>query len=136
MNNIIEIKCAKIDLIAKDVIYIKYGMDCDVEIEDVKELDIKIRSYLNGLEVYSITDFSNQFILFTKEAQQFMAKEAGFIKQLLGSSIVINNLPTRLLARFFMSFHKPNYPVKIFATVDDAKDWIVELKLQGQKIAS
>ena len=136
MNNILEIKCAKIDLIAKDVIYIKYGMDCYVEIEDVKELDIKIRSYLNGKEIYAISDFSNQFVSFSKEAQQFMAKEASFIKQLLGSAIVINNLPTRLLVRFFMNFHKPNYSFEIFANLDDAKDWIVELKQKDQKIAS
>jgi len=136
MNKIFEIKCATIELLSDDVILIQYLEDYAVEIDDVKELDVKLSNYLKGKKIYTITDFSNQFNSFSKEAQQFLAKEGKVIALLLASAVVINNLPTRLLARFFMRFHKPNYPVKIFANISNAKDWIAELKQQDQKIAS
>jgi len=128
MNKIVEIKCATIELLSDDVIHIRYNKDYEVTLTDVVELDSKLSTYLKGVEVYSISDFSNQYNNFTKEAMNFLAKEGKVVKQIKGGVLVINNLPNRLLSRFFISFHKPNYPVKIVANIDNAKSWVTKLK--------
>src|SRR5579863_3293583 len=35
-------------------------------------------------------------------------------KYILANAILVNSLPTRLIANFFIKFHKPTFPVKIF----------------------
>jgi len=39
-------------------------------------------------------------------------------------AIVVNNTPSRLLARFYIQFNKPQSPIKIFRTLKEAEDWI------------
>lgn len=45
-------------------------------------------------------------------------------KYILANAILVNSLPTRLIANFFIKFHKPTFPVKIFSSEKDAIKWL------------
>lgn len=128
MEKQIEISCAVIEKLAEDVILIIYKKDYNVELKDVEEVEEVYKELANGKPVFSILDSTDQFVNFSKEAQNFLAQEGEMVSQLIAATVVLNNLPTRLLARFFISFHKPAYPTKIFKTRKEALAWIELLR--------
>lgn len=40
-------------------------------------------------------------------------------------AVVLNSLPMRIFARFFISFHKPVVPTKLFTSPERAKKWLI-----------
>jgi hypothetical protein len=86
--------------------------------------------FADGKPIYGIMDGIKKQSLFTSEAQKFLANEAPLIKnkQMLGFAIVIDSLPNRIMAKFFITFFKPKHPVKIVATEEQALLWIALMR--------
>ena len=126
MNKEIKLKCGVITKVDKNLIISSHYEDYEVKLEDVKEIDKAHMELAQGEKIYAILDSTNHHTVFTKEAQHFMANECEIRHLLIATLIILNRLPTRLLARFFISFHKPKYPVKIFKSIEEAKKWIAK----------
>ena len=124
MEKEIEINCAVIKKLAEDVILIIYKDDFYVELKDVLEVEGVYKELSDGKPIFSILDSTNQYVNFSKEAQNFLAKGSDVVFQLIASTVVINNLPVRLMTQFFILLHKPLFPTKIFKTRQEALDWI------------
>ena len=71
-----------------------------------------------------------KYSVFSPEAQKYLANEAPMVVQnrLLGFAITIDSLPNRMLAKFYIAFFKPTYPVKIFSNETEAMDWLNEMR--------
>ena len=134
----IEIECATIRRIANDIILLESKEDFDVELHDAVEINASYEQLANNQPIYSILNSAQSFNNFSKEAQYYLAKKAPFVekKLLAGSAIVVTNLPNRLLAKFFINFYQPTYPIKIVATVDEALTWIEILRKKQLDVSS
>jgi hypothetical protein len=53
----------------------------------------------------------------------------------IADAIVINSLPLKMLADFYLKFDKPVNPTRVFNSRDRALDWILELKLLEDQCA-
>jgi hypothetical protein len=128
MEKQIEISCATIIKRDIDLALIVYKDDYDVEYEDVVLLDKELKKMFDNDQFYVITDFSDKYNKFSKEAQNYLAKDGMIVNQLLCSAVDINNLPIRMIARFFINFFKPQFPMKIFSSRLLARQWIDKLR--------
>ena len=126
----IEIDCATIRKIADDIIVLENKDDFDVELADAIEINAAYEKLANGVPVYSILNSAQSFNNFSKEAQDYLARTAPFVQAnlLAASAIVVTNLPNRLLAKFFVNFYKPAYPIKITANLQEAETWLKDVK--------
>lgn len=123
-----QIPCARICKISDDLIEINYTADYMVELEDVVEVEKIFIELANNNKIYCLMDNAGQFNQFTQEAQRFLATEASIVKEnkMRASAVILDNLPNRILARFFLTFHKPAFKMKIFGKRQDAIDWLVK----------
>jgi len=126
----IEIDCATIRKIADDIIILENKDDFDLELADAIQINAAYEKLANGSPVYSILNTAQSFNSFSREAQEYLARTAPFVQSnlLAASAIVVTNLPNRLLAKFFINFYKPAYPIKITSDVKEAEAWLKELK--------
>lgn len=125
-----NIDCAEIELDQNDIIQLKYRPDYTVELEDVREVERVFIDLSNGNDIYCLLDMSGQFNVYTPEAQKFLSKEASIVKQkkIKCSAVVIDNLPNRLITKFFIKFYKPPFRTKIFANKESGLIWIESIK--------
>jgi len=127
-QNSIDINVATITLVAENVIKVSYKTGVNIEIEDVKEIDIACQELSKNQHFYCLTIAIEIYSNMTNEAQKYLSHEAAVANRILGSAIVLSNLPIRILARFFIQFHKPKYPTKIFNSEKEAFKWFQKLK--------
>lgn len=97
--------------------------------KDVKEVEKVFIELSEKGNIYCLMNTSGSYNNFTNEAQQFLPKEASIVKQnkIKGSAVVIDNLPYRLLIRFFTKFFKPKFPMKVFSNQEDGLEWLESL---------
>ena len=127
----------EVERISHNVLYIFYKDNHRVELEDVVELNDYIyeMSEQGQYKVYTIVKSTGNFTSFTREAFNYLSKDAPIVKKkIVGcTATIINNLPSRMIARFFMNFYKPKYPMRLFANYEKANFWVKELMLKEKK---
>ena len=100
------------------------------ELEDAKEVDELTFGMVNGGPFVTLVDARNIRSNISHEAREYFAKNDKISKIRKGQAIIVNSLHTKLLANFYMKFHRPENPVKIFNDFDKAEKWI--RKIRGQ----
>ena len=69
-----------------------------------------------------------------RETREFFSSPpAG--RDLAALAIVINNPVTRTIGNFFLKFHQPEYPCKMFTDIDEATGWIGQF-IQRQELCN
>lgn len=126
----IEIPCAHIERIDGNVIHAKYKDGVHIEMEDARKLVETYEELANGDKIFSIADLSNGHVTFADGVQEHIAQNATFIKNgnVIATAIVLNSLGNRMIARFFQAFHRPAYPTKIVANIDEARKYFNSFK--------
>lgn len=130
----IALPSARLYKFDESIIEIKYTPDYHVELEDVVEVEKAFIELSEGGNIYCLMNNAKQFNQFSQEAQKFLAAEASIVKErkMRASAVILDNLPNRILARFFLTFHKPSFKMKIFGNREDALDWLKKVR-SGEK---
>ena len=63
----------------------------------------------------------------TKEARDIFASHDGTV-MLKAAALVTSSVIGKMLATFFMTFNKPNIPIKLFSAEDEAVEWLASYK--------
>lgn len=96
----------------------------------VKKLDLAVaksatafrKEILAGQVMPAVADIS-AIKHVDKDARQFISSpQAG--EDLSALAVIINNPVTRMIGNFFLKFHQPAYPFRLFTSVEDATQWI------------
>lgn len=127
----------EVERISHNVLYIFYKDNHTVELEDVIELNDYIyeMSEQGQFKIYTIVRSTGNFTSFSREAFLYLSKDAPIVrKRIVGcTATIINNLPSRMISRFFLNFYKPQYPMRLFPSYEKAQKWINELMLKEKK---
>ncbi|WP_277479370.1 hypothetical protein [Catalinimonas alkaloidigena] len=62
-----------------------------------------------------------------KETREYFSQEAG--DDLCALAVIISNPVTRIMGNFFLKFHQPKYPFKLFKDTSSAKKWIIHYRI-------
>lgn len=85
----------------------------------------------NGNEsYYNIYEF-NSFSDVDMEVREWAAARTNNSKTII-DAIVISSLSQRILANFYISYHKPTKPTKVFTSIEKAFEWVEEMRLKDQ----
>jgi len=76
----------------------------------------------------TLIDASNVFGNASPEALRYFAKEKELINRRMAQAIIVNNLPIKILAKFYLRVVKPVREAKIFGNIEDATVWLAEKK--------
>ena len=129
-----HITCADIEFISDNIIQVHYKDEHYTELSDVIEMNNLIDDYANGRPIYTIVNNNHKFTTFSKEAQRYLAKDAPIVKNKIMrcSAVIVDNLPSRIIARFLLNFYKPRFHMKIFSDYDKAMAWVQKLIVEEE----
>lgn len=103
----------------------------EIDLEEAKENLRSVRKLSGGNKILNLVDGRAYFTM-TKRARDFAAgKESNEFN--IACAIVSNSLTNRLLINFFITFHKPPAPVKMFSSEEEALKWLRKFKHQISK---
>lgn len=108
--------------IENGILHIKVKKDTFVELPMVQEVVAKQHEVTNGIPMLVLLDISDAFGV-TKEAREFTSGKSVEGLQ-IAMAMLINSLPMRLLANFFIKFDKPPAPTRLFNSYDKAIEWL------------
>jgi hypothetical protein len=112
---------------SNDIVYVTFKDDCTLDID----LQMRLLDYYR-----EITDGKLMHFLFMAAENVSISKEArdNAVKiedqSMLGASaVVVDSLPYKLIANFYLKFNKPKRPYKVFGKEEDAIKWLKTIKL-------
>lgn len=95
----------------------------EVDIQEAKEHMEACLKITKGKKIPVLLDARNGLPPMSEAALSYFAKnELTHLR--LAEAILINSLAKRIIARFYFLFHKPNNPLKIFASEKEAIFWL------------
>ncbi|MBW6483394.1 MAG: STAS/SEC14 domain-containing protein [Vicingaceae bacterium] len=122
----VKLKHAEISLLHKNIYLLVFEDDYEIEIQDAVEIDKAFIELLKGKEFSVLIDTQKRFSSITNEARNFFAKDPEILPFRKKIAIVVDNMPTKLLANFFIRFNKPQTPTRLFTNYDKAMSWLEE----------
>lgn len=96
--------------------------DLSIELEDAQEIQ-RISVDLCITDKTPILLVASRGFQPTKETREWAARKENF-SHMSAYGFVINSLAQKILGNFFIQFHKPPVPVKLFTCVDEAYNWL------------
>lgn len=114
----------------KNYIYLKYKDYSSVDYEEAKVHAKFLIELCEGKRYPFILDGRDVHAKFTHEARDFFSNYEPLIKIRSAQAFIINNTPNRLLLKFYLKFHPPANPVKIFNNLKDAEDWVMQFEVR------
>ncbi len=107
--------------------WITFEPGAEITGEDAAMLLEFARRTHDGVELYRVLIDLRSNPIITKDARDFAA--GGTIQNYISSfAILASELSMRLVGNFFIHFHKPEQPTKIFTDKDEARKWLLSQK--------
>jgi hypothetical protein len=117
---------AEIEL-KEDYVHIQFRDMSIIGLEESKKVADLIIELCAGTPYPFITNGLGITIRMNNEARDFFASYPPLTKVRKAQALLVNNMPSKLLANFFIKYHKPVNPTKIFTDFDEALKWIRSL---------
>ena len=114
----------KICIYPGNLVELHYPEEFELDIEAAKEIDRTVRCAVHEEEFSLLINFQNAYGNMSSDVQRYFAKEAPSIPQIRKSAIVLNNLPVRILVKFYLRAFKPLYTTQVFSDYTAARAWL------------
>lgn len=105
---------------------LKFDDDYEVELEDAIEIDQAFINITNNQPFCVVVDARNRYSSASNDARNFFANDPEILPIRKKIAIVVNNMPTRIIANFFVKFNRPQTPTKVFNDYNKAIEWLKE----------
>jgi hypothetical protein len=105
-------------------VYVEFMDLCNIELEDAKVLTAMAIDLCSGRSYPFITSILGKTIRISNEAREYFASYPPLVRLRTCQAILVDNMPGKLLANFFIKFHKPTEATRVFTKLDDALEWI------------
>jgi hypothetical protein len=99
-------------------------MNVDGDIKEAKEI-MNFSSVMVGeKQFYFPIEAKDAFVSEDHKSCKYMA-EHEINKYNIAQAMVVNNMPVRIIANFYLILYKYTYPMKVFTNIIEAKKWLL-----------
>jgi len=111
-----------------NIIWIRYKIRKDeFTVEDAMAHSDAVSTLNGGKPAHLIIDFRESEISFSTEAREYFAKNPDHSKLRKSQALILKGLAQKIVANFYLKFHRPNCPVQYFTDAGSAFKWILNL---------
>ena len=107
-----------------NIVYVVYKDMSIITIEEAKIVAKDTVDICNNIPRGLIINGTGISIQMNNEARNYFATNEDYIYIGKAIAIVITNTASMLLAKFYIKYHKPVRPTKIFSKLSEAEDWL------------
>ena len=122
-NKIRTCDSAEIEL-KEDYLHIQFTDMSIIDLEEAKVVVNHIVELCDNKSYPFLTNGLGITIRMNNEARDYFASHKPLLKVRKAQALVVNNMPSKLLAGFYIKYHKPADPTKIFTKTEDALEWL------------
>ena len=108
-------------------ICLSYKPDINITLIDAIETSSQIHEITKDNYYNILIDLRGIFGNMTNEARNHFATDSKIQKYKIAEALLIDNLPVRIIAKFYMKFNKPSGLVKIFNNKEKAINWLEQI---------
>ncbi len=112
---------------SNDIVYVTFKDNCNLDIP----LQMRLLDYYKKItdnQLMRFMFFAAENVSLTKEARDNAVKIED--QSMLGATaVVVDTLPYKLIANFYLKFNRPKRPYKVFSKEEDAIKWLKTIKL-------
>ncbi|MCB9359720.1 MAG: hypothetical protein H6588_00325 [Flavobacteriales bacterium] len=120
-----ELYSAIITFDSNQVLTVRFKNNVDVDLtEMVKLVDVSLE-LVNGTPFYLLVDARNILSNMSHGAREYITKHKEYARLNIAQAIIVNNMPVKILANFYMKFYKQPNPVKMFGDITEGKKWLL-----------
>lgn len=120
----IELKHSTVFLRADGIVEIQVRENADISEKECVEIKNAYEEILEPKK-YPLLHVVGNYVTFDKSAREYSSSEDG-LKFSLAEAYVINSLPHKILANFYIRVNKPSVPTKFFGTKQEAVAWLLK----------
>ncbi|MFK8045621.1 MAG: hypothetical protein AB8B72_09000 [Crocinitomicaceae bacterium] len=125
----INLASCTIEKIKDKLILVSYKDDYYVNLVDAIEIKETFETLIPEGDIFAIINLQRRFLQVSQEAQKFLGQDSPLLPRIKGVAMVLNNLPSRLIIKFFINHFKPSYPSEVFKNATMAKKWLETIGL-------
>jgi len=108
-------------------LYIRFKDESTVDLHEAKIHAQHCIDLCNGIKTPFVIDGLDITTNMDDGARQFFAEYQPLVNVRKAQAVLVNIMQSILLTNFFIKYHKPKNPIKVFDNLDDALDWIKSL---------
>ena len=116
-----------LQLKSNNIVYVTFKDDCNLDIP----LQMRLLDYYKEItdnKLMHFMFFAAENVSLSKEARDNAVKIED--QSMLGATaVVVDKLPYKLIANFYLKFNKPKRPYKVFSKEEEAIKWLKTIKL-------
>lgn len=127
MASKLELSKAFLHKVNDHLICLLYKSDFNFDIEDAIETNSAIYKLAEGKPYIILVDTRGVYGNITNAARKHFVSDEKTKHLKIAGAILIDNLPARILARFYINVNKPHNPVKIFSKKNEAIAWLEKI---------
>jgi hypothetical protein len=121
-TNAIDLGHSLIQLRSDGIVEVNFGDDVELDLKESIEICEAIGKITGG-EKKLILNIGGKNTSATSAARDHSASAAG-AKFTIADAFVTKSLAQKLMGNFYMNFHKPIVPTRMFDDVDKATEWL------------
>jgi hypothetical protein len=119
---------ADLSITAEGHIHIRIHEEVEIDLYEVMEINAAKDELVAG-EKYTVIFQAPQIGNISIDAQRFAASHECY-HNAIAKAIVTPSLPSRIIGNFFIKFHRPPAPTKVFNSVAEAAEWLNKKRLE------
>ena len=122
-DKIVHTNVAHIQLI-DDYLLTEFDDMCTIDVDEAKEMTKLTLKLCEGKPYPFITSMLGITVNINSDARDFFANNEDINSIRTMQAIIVNNTPSKLVANFFIKYHKPAVKTKLFTNFDEALKWV------------
>lgn len=122
----VELEKATVELLENNFVRIIVKENAELNENDILKINDAKNAYVKQ-EPYVVLFVAPKTGNISRKARELAASEI-VTKNAICKAIVANGKVGKIVGNFFVSFQKPNIPIKVFSNEESALEWIKKIK--------
>lgn len=123
--NTVKLSHSEVCLRSDGIVEINVKENSDIGEKECRELMDAYNEILENRK-YPLLHVVGNYVTMDKEAREFSSSEEG-LQFSKAEAFVINSLPHKIIANFYMRVNNPSVPTKFFSTKQEAVAWLLKI---------
>ena len=120
----IDTESATISKFDDDIVQIRFKDGIHLVLDEAKVIGDAAIDVSDGNKFLALIDATKIFSTMAPDAMEYFTHNRELINLRMAQAIVVDNLPIKLIANFYIRVKKPAGAVKTFGKLEDAISWL------------
>lgn len=106
------------------ILLVKFKDGVEVDLDEMIQLVDVSLEMVNNSNFFLLVDARNILSSMNHKAREYITNHKEYNNLNIAQAIIVNNMPIKILANFYIKFYKQENPVKMFNNYDEGKTWL------------